>query len=55
MVKEFLSLLIVFIALFLFGIYILRSGLLQVGTSTVKSILIKTTNSPLKGSSLVFL
>ncbi|RQW19973.1 Na/Pi cotransporter family protein [Bacillus sp. C1-1] len=49
MVKEFLSLLIVFIALFLFGIYILRSGLLQVGTSTVKAILIKTTNSPLKG------
>jgi len=49
LVKEFLSLLIVFIALFLFGIYILRSGLLQVGTTKIKTILLKTTDSPFKG------
>ncbi len=47
--KELFSLLAVFITLFLFGIYILRAGLLQTGIDRVKITLLKMTSSPLKG------
>ncbi|WP_353626539.1 hypothetical protein [Bacillus sp. JCM 19041] len=47
--KELFSLLAVFITLFLFGIYILRAGLLQTGMDRVKIALLKMTSSPLKG------
>ncbi|MBM7838088.1 phosphate:Na+ symporter [Alkalihalobacillus xiaoxiensis] len=49
MAKELFSLLAVFIALFLFGIYILRAGLIQTGTSKAQALLLKATSSPLKG------
>ncbi|TWI52656.1 Na/Pi symporter [Halalkalibacter nanhaiisediminis] len=47
--KELFSLLAVFIALFLFGMIVMRAGLLQIGQDRFRQILHRVTNSAWKG------
>ncbi|GAE26967.1 sodium-dependent phosphate transporter [Halalkalibacter wakoensis JCM 9140] len=49
MVKELVSLLAVFIALFLFGMVVMRAGLFHIGQASFKNILHRLTNSAWKG------
>lgn len=49
MIKELLSLLAVFIALFLFGMVIMRAGLLNLGKESFQVMIQKLTDSPWKG------
>lgn len=47
--KELFSLLAVFIALFLFGMVVMRAGLLQIGQESFRQVLHRLTDSPWKG------
>ncbi|WP_088102522.1 Na/Pi symporter [Halalkalibacter urbisdiaboli] len=49
MFKELFSLFVVFIALFLFGMVVMRVGLLELGQKKMKEKLYKLTSSPWKG------
>ncbi|UOE95647.1 Na/Pi symporter [Alkalihalobacillus sp. LMS39] len=49
MTKEILSLLAVFISIFLFGMIIMRFGLLNLGEERVRQVLHKMTSAPWKG------
>ncbi|SDC30914.1 Na/Pi symporter [Shouchella lonarensis] len=47
--QEWFSLIVVFITLFLFGMFILRSGLMQIGARRLQPILLRATDSAWKG------
>lgn len=47
--KELFTVMAVFITLFLFGMFILRAGLLQIGVEKVQTLLLKATDSAWKG------
>ncbi len=49
MIKDVFSLLAVFIALFLFGMFVMRAGLLQIGKASFQQMLQRLTDSPWKG------